>query len=335
MKRLTTAQLPCLGGAEVLYMQKLKDRESGQLWMDISRTQPKHDNKVRSIRMNGASSTAKKRVQWAPSGMVMVVLWSTLRERDGHFVSDIYFHGHGAPVCTPQTKTLSLSLPSLPQLQRVNSKEALETMPRSLVRCAGNEFMADTDNAMKRHRSSRGRDIRDIKRTSSRSKSDGLSLMRRAEAKKERKKKKEKERRKSAPSLTPSPEKRELEWTRSRPEKIETVSEVTSVSRSETKKASKSRKERRVSCSSLSFKSKAKLRSSVSRISTAEMGVCGDDLDVDECFEEGLGLAPSSSLPEFDVAFSSFPAFGSTPSTPTPFPAFGATPSFPARSPRC
>lgn len=191
LKRLTTARLPCLGGAEAVFMQKLKDRESGELWMDISRKPPKHERKVRIIRMNAQRQRAN-RARWAPNGMALVIRWSTVAVAKGtakgtvytRTLSDIYFHGHGAPVCTPKTPS---------------------TVP-SLSLCDGMGFVADSVSALKRHRSSKGK--KHQKAQSDESVVLEASLARRSKKKKERKKK----RRKSAPSV-PSEE-----WTRSRPE---------------------------------------------------------------------------------------------------------------------
>ena len=190
LKRLTTARLPCLGGSEAVFMQKLKDRESGELWMDISRQPPKHERNVRSIRMNAQRWNEPNRARWAPNGMALVIRWITVAVAKGtdtvytRTPSDIYFHGHGAPVCTPKTPS---------------------TVP-SLSLCDGMGFVADSGSALKRHRSSKGKKHQ-------KAQSDGsvvleASLARRSKKKKERKKK----RRKSAPSV-PSEE-----WTRSRPE---------------------------------------------------------------------------------------------------------------------
>jgi len=136
MKRMATARVPCLGGDEEIYIQKVKVRESGQTWMDISQQPPKHENKVRVIRRMG-ETRRHNRVRWVPAGMAIVVVWTMTRQRRS--IETIYFHGHGGPVFTPKGLSVRSRAPAAKRC----------VMP--LWRSDANAFVADRENVVKRH----------------------------------------------------------------------------------------------------------------------------------------------------------------------------------------
>jgi len=149
MSRLVTARVPTCGGREALYLQKVRDRETSEFYIELLEKRPKFANKIKVIKRKAGQKDLVNhyRFRWPSLGMTVVMLFSVFPEPRKPIVNEVVFHPHGVPVN------------DMVQRERESAEQTLGSptgkkceMPRAKHCEFVNEYSADPKSAMKRHR---------------------------------------------------------------------------------------------------------------------------------------------------------------------------------------
>merc|ERR1719361_1327571 len=100
MSRLVTARVPTCGGHEALYLQKVRDKETNEFYIELLEHQPKFANKIKVIKRKPGQKDLSNhyRFRWPSLGMTVAILYSVFAAPRRPIINEVLFHPHGVPV---------------------------------------------------------------------------------------------------------------------------------------------------------------------------------------------------------------------------------------------
>ena len=100
MSKLVTARIPCCNGKEALYLQKVRDRDTGEFYIEVLERPPKYANKLKVTKRKPGKVdlTHDHRFRWPALGMTVAVVYSVFAAPRKPIINELLYHAHGAPV---------------------------------------------------------------------------------------------------------------------------------------------------------------------------------------------------------------------------------------------